>query len=359
MLYFIKLLKLSNKKIFFFIFLLVIINDFIIYKFSILTFNKAISQFKVNNSFDIINNSFFNKSNIDDNDEFFQIKEVKTQIKQKNLTNIETITGGYGHIGNALMMLNNLINICINIKCKNIISPGGLNVIIKKPIFLDNFNITIFPKIFNNKPKIDILLNKRSTFWFHYKNKPNVNRLKAIRDEVLDNIPKYNAEPNDLYINIRSGDIFLNKINNMYSQPPLCFYQKIINENNFSNIYILSNGHENPIVDKLLQLYPKIKYIHGNLELDISVIINAYNFVLPISTFPFTLIRLNNNLQNLYFYELLKLNFENESYKIHIMIPSINYRNIMERKWKKTKQQLNLMLTEDCINSKMNIIFNK
>ena len=107
-------------------------------------------------------------------------------------------------------------------------------------------------------------------------------RLSVIRDEVFKNIPKYKANPNDLYINIRSGDIFLNAINPHYSQPPLCFYKKIILNNKFNKIFILSNGHENPVVDKLLKMYKTIKYIHGSIEFDISVIVNAYNFVMPV-----------------------------------------------------------------------------
>ena len=55
-------------------------------------------------------------SNIALSDEFFDIKSVKEQIKNKNLTYIETISGGYGKIGNALMMLNNLINMCEKIR---------------------------------------------------------------------------------------------------------------------------------------------------------------------------------------------------------------------------------------------------
>ena len=81
---------------------------------------------------------------------------------------------------------------------------------------------------------------------------------------ILNNIPSYNAGFNDLYINIRSGDVFLNVIDRYYSQPPLCFYQKIINENKNNRISLLSNGHENPVVDELLKQYPKINYIHGS-----------------------------------------------------------------------------------------------
>ena len=178
-----------------------------------------------------------------------------------NLTYIETITGYGGNIGNALIILNNLINICINIKCRNIIAPSGkLSKLINNPIFNKEYNFYILPNSYRNKTNIDIELNHMTIFLFRYKNKYHGIWLRLIRDEVLNNIPKYKANPDDLYINIRSGDIFTNQIHPLYSQPPLCFYQKIINENiyKYKNIYILSNGHENPIVDELLKIYQKI-----------------------------------------------------------------------------------------------------
>jgi hypothetical protein len=97
---------------------------------------------------------------------------------------------------------------------------------------------------------------------------------------IISNIAIYTAYPNDLFINIISGDIFIKSIHPNYSQPPLCFYQKIINENKYNNIILLFNGHENPCVDVFLKLCPNIKYIHGSVNNDISVIINCYNLVL-------------------------------------------------------------------------------
>lgn len=184
-------------------------------------------------------------------------------------------------------------------------------------------------------------------------------RLRIIRNEVLRNIPKYNPGKNDLYINIRSVDIFVTVINKNYAQPPLCFYKKIINENKFEKIFILSNGHENPNVDALLKLYPKIKYIHGSLEEDISVIIYAYNFVMPVSTFPMTLINLNYNLINLYLYNIANYQLNNIYYKVHIMEPSFNYKNKMKGKWENTEEQLFLMLNESCLDNKFNVYFPK
>ena len=61
-------------------------------------------------------------------------------------------------------------------------------------------------------------------------------RLSIIKEEVFKNIPKYKASPDDMYFNIRSGDIFLNVNNANYGQPPLCFYQKIIEKKNTKTI---------------------------------------------------------------------------------------------------------------------------
>ena len=59
-----------------------------------------------------------------------------------------------------------------------------------------------------------------------------------------------------------------------------------------------------------------------SLKYAISVIINAYNFVMPISSFPETLINFNTNLKNLYIYELLIYNYERVNFTIHKMKPS-------------------------------------
>ena len=80
----------------------------------------------------IITTIFHNEKNKNVlNDEFLYLDSIKSQIEKKNLTSFETIYGGNGNMGNALFILNNLINICENIKCKNIIIPEALGDIIK------------------------------------------------------------------------------------------------------------------------------------------------------------------------------------------------------------------------------------
>lgn len=306
------------------------------------------------------------------NDEFLYLDSIKSQIEKKNLTSFETIYGGNGNMGNALFIMNNLINICENIKCKNIIIPETLGDIIKNKIKI-NFSkhkkneITILPPSYKKEMNITLNLNGYLVFIFRYKDKKHKLFLDTVKDEVLNNLPAYKANPDDLYINIRSGDVFVNIMHSSYSQPPLCFYQKIIQENKYQNIYLISNGKENPLVDILLKLYPNIKYMHGTPIEDMSVLVNVYNLVLPISSFPYAVIRFNDNLKNLFIYDIMvetisirwyaeDYYFKNMKFNIYKMKPSSNYENIMKGKWKKSKIQLDLMINEECINNSFEII---
>ena len=306
------------------------------------------------------------------NDEFLYLDSIKSQIEKKNLTSFETIYGGNGNMGNALFIMNNLINICENIKCKNVIIPETLGDIIKNKIKI-NFSkhkkneITILPPSYKKEMNITLNLNGYLVFIFRYKDKKHKLFLDTVKDEVLNNLPAYKANPDDLYINIRSGDVFVNIIHGSYSQPPLCFYQKIIQENKYQNIYLISNGKENPLVDILLKLYPNIKYMHGTPIEDMSVLVNAYNLVLPVSSFPYAAIRFNDNLKNLFIYDIMVESelinwyaedyyFQNMKFNIYKMKPSSNYENIMKGKWEKSKIQLDLMVNEECINNNFEII---
>ena len=96
-------------------------------------------------------------------------------------------------------------------------------------------------------------------------------------------------------------------------------------------------------------MYINIKYILGSVNDDISVIINCYNFVLSIFTLTFTLINLNNILNNIYFYNIINYNITIIYLIIHIMTPSSKYKQVMKRKWQNTSKQIKLILNEDCI----------
>ena len=144
----------------------------------------------------------------------------------------------------------------------------------------------------------------------------------------------------------------------MYAQPPLCFYEKIINSRVFRNIYIVSVDRLNIIVNTLLEKYKNIFHNINNIEYDISLLSNAYNVVISVSSFAYSSIKLNDNLKDLWEYDIMRLPEKflflhhhiiefNRHYKIHTMEPSLIYRSEMFQ-WKGAPNQIKLMLEESC-----------
>ena len=193
-------------------------------------------------------------------------------------------------------------------------------------------------------------------------------RINIIRNEILSNIPIIKTNINDLYIHIRSGDLF-DTLALTYSQPPLCFYLKIINNFNFQNIYIISSDRKNPVFKKLIKNFPNIFFNKNNISTDIASLIYAYNIVGSISSFLISSIKFNENLKYFWEYNIYRMiekiyhlhyNIYNYSinYTIFRMEPTLNYRNKMYE-WNNKYTQKILMIKEKCINNFTIIKHNK
>ena len=124
----------------------------------------------------------------------------------------------------------------------------------------------------------------------------------------MRNLPKVNVNPDDLYIHIRGGDIFNSLIPcSTYAQPPLCFYEKIINNNKFKNIYIISFDRKNVVLNALLNKYDKLIFKLNDYKYDISLLVHAFNIVIGSSSFGISSIKLNDNLKILWEYDIFRL----------------------------------------------------
>ena len=193
--------------------------------------------------------------------------------------------------------------------------------------------------------------------------------MSIFREQLFNNLPKVLVHPKDLYIYIRSGDIFsLHNISSIggYYQPPLCFYIKILNKFKFNKVYIISEDKLNPIIPNLLSKYSYIKIKRNNLKVDISYLINSYNMVAAKSTFFSVSIKLNNKLKFLWEYDFFSslrrtyLDFHYSFYKlpldytIYKMNSSNEFRRIMIP-WTNSPRQRIMMLKEKCLNN-FNII---
>ena len=111
---------------------------------------------------------------------------------------------------------------------------------IKDPIFIQKLNITITQgsNVLCEKDDVLCINMKKISFFFPIITLPKIS-FDYIKTEIIRNLPKVNTEPDSLYIHLRGGDAFIAKPHICYAQPPLCFYEKIINNNKFKNIYII------------------------------------------------------------------------------------------------------------------------
>ena len=263
--------------------------------------------------------------------------------------------------GNTIICLNNVIFYCEILGCKNIYLSSFYNWYIKNKITFNNITIDINnPNDINCNSSEFLCTTFVMGFWLNQMFIESQIRTDVLKNEIKRNLPKVNIDPNDLYIHIRSGDIFVNNPNPSYSQPPLCFYQKILYNFKFNNIYLISEDTKNPIISKLLEEFPSIIYKNNNLELDFSYLSNAYNLVGSVSSFLLTSIKFNDNLQKYWEYDIYQMSHkflllhpqiykEDKKYITYLMKPSLRYRNEMFI-WKNNISQIDLMLKEKCDN---------
>ena len=286
------------------------------------------------------------------------------------------------NFGNQLLVLNKLIFYCEIIGCNKIILEKDNNIYIKNTIYDKEYNIKIevsnklHEDVFNNfnfdnneNNAVDdnkdnnyhYMMNIDSNFYYSMYNLRLENRYDIFKNEILKNLPKMNINKKDLYIHIRGSDIFLNNNPDYapdYAQPPLCFYQKVINENKFRNIFIISVDKNNPVIDILLKNYKNIIYKENSIEKDIASLAFSYNIVGSISSFLISIIKLNNNLKNFWEYNIYPVSLGiphihhslynyTRTYTIFRMEPSKQYKNEMII-WENSNIQRKIMINDTC-----------
>jgi hypothetical protein len=223
----------------------------------------------------------------------------------------------YGRLGNNLLQLVRIIHTGIKHKAL---------VVYPKHSLLEN-TILDFHDITENQIEIDF----RDTFF--YKNKYYTNDIhpyeyKLILDKYIYPIIKQVSIPdeitpdkNDLVISIRSGDIFSpsffkNGGHCGYIQPPFSFYKTIIENNKFDRILLVAEDRRNPVINLLIELYPNIitiindndqninidksAYINQSTIYDLSILLKAYNMILPNGSWGTMIASLNKNIKNIY-----------------------------------------------------------
>ena len=287
----------------------------------------------------------------------------KFEQGSKNFSNIKFIVLYNIRFGNYMVMLNNLIYYCEILGFKNIYLNDRHNWFIKDKIVTDKLNISIIShRRFNCSDKDTVCYKFYGHpflfLFFQYNIKTEI-RISILKDEIKRNLPYVKVDPSDLYIHMRTGDIFQRHSANGYAQPPLCFYRKILNEFKFNKVYIIAETNTNPIINKLIEEYSNVSYEKQRFNMDLSYLVHAYNLVASDSSFFLSAAKLNDNLKYYWDYDIYRkcekffhLHYDfyyfPRNYTIYRMKPSTNYKNEMFAATC-SPSEINLMLNEICI----------
>ena len=286
-------------------------------------------------------------------------KKKENEINPKNFSLVKNIFIKYPFsFGNQIIALNNIIYYCEILRIKNIFLNSEYDEwYIKNNITTDKIQISLLPRKAINCNSPETFCAHIYPHLFYPKAIKPERRSLILKEEILSNLPKIKTKENDLYIYIRSGNMF-KKNGNIYSPIPYCFYQRVLNNFKFDDKYIISSDDRNPIIGKLLSDYPNIKHKLNKVEQDISTLIYAHNLVNGVSSFTQAAIAFNDYLKNIFEYEIYKLedkiyhfhyDFDklNKTFNVYKMTPSEYYFGKMYD-WQNTENQTKLLFEENC-----------
>lgn len=271
----------------------------------------------------------------------------------KNISSVKSIfLSQKTKFENLIMIINNAIFYCEILQCKNVILDKKYYWFIRKKVKYKKNKLIITKGKIDNLEKKNLIIDKTNNLlnlpsFFKIDSKINV-----IKNEVLANLPKVIVNKNDLFIFIKSN-YYLKKSTDFYIHPPYCFYQTILNNYNFSNVKIISEFRNDPIINKIIYEYKNITYEKIKIKNMISYLVNAYSIVGATSNFLNIIIKLNENLLYLWKYEIFNENDDNLYNKkmiIFKMIASKQYKDLLINS-QDTFSQIYLILSNKCENN--------
>jgi hypothetical protein len=251
---------------------------------------------------------------------------------------------------NLLLILSKAVFYCEIVGCKKIILDKRYYWFINKMFRFKKYKLMIAPDYKKNIEYNNVIFDHTLNLVTYNKFIFPENKIYLFKDEILKNLPKVVTSPNELYIYIKSGDIFMKTDSLYHIQSPLCFYRQVIEKysTNFTNITIVSEQDKNIGINKLMMDYPNITFNVIPVKITFSYLTKAYNIAAGNCHLLYFIIRLNDNLRNIWEYDtqndINNLNNENTNiegaikYLKYIEKRNINYYKMVTSKYYKDTQ---------------------
>lgn len=185
----------------------------------------------------------------------------------------------------------------------------------------------------------------------HLRRPPNRQLVRQVRHILnLDiNAPAHGKK--DLLIYIRSGDVFSNTSPHpSYGQPPLAFYQKVVQLRPWQTVRVVHEDRSNPVIEALLAWLPshcqRVVPVSGDLEDDLNVLLRTRHLVSGKGTFCRSVSCLSRRLRRVYSFDRPFNSWGNRKVKAVTLVDSRgDYRTTMlQGNWANTREQRQRMI---------------
>jgi hypothetical protein len=190
----------------------------------------------------------------------------------------------YGRLGNNIIQVKNALHIALY---------SNYNVIIPQHLYFKCCELNVAPN--NEDTPIEYIYgNDCYQFYGNYNlvnNECYSMNNEKVRDILINlfTIDYKILEPlgeDELVIHIRSGDAVVgNGLHPQYIIPPLSYFTKYIESNQYKRIYILAEDNHNTCIDALKNKYKNIDFELRTLTNDISLILRGRNVMMSVGSF--------------------------------------------------------------------------
>jgi len=160
------------------------------------------------------------------------------------------------------------------------------------------------------------------------------------------------APPRTLTIHIRGGDVFGNRDVRSYGQPPLAYYERVVDHHGPDHVHIVYQDEANPVVRALVALCEARDLPHtlqsGELKEDIQTLMGAHTLVAGRGTFIPAVVGLSPQIKKVYFFEdKFTLQPPRGGFEVVRVYDAVGdyRRSVLEGNWENTPEQRSLMVT--------------
>lgn len=243
--------------------------------------------------------------NLDEAGLFFEQSSSNTKRKVLGLSVVP-----YGRMGNSLLQISNAILLARALELQFVQLPKMPLLDIHEPVTVDG--LTLLP---SNYDRIDQKVTLTGTFFRETKLERIGCTMETRRQVVQKYIVPYltvQASPQDtkdcLTIHLRSGDVFEPNPHPGYTQPPLSFYTKVIEDAreklSITQVQLVFEDRKNPCVERLETFVKSaglaLKIQSGSFQEDVSVLLSARNLVFGYGTFGLGICLMSKERQSVY-----------------------------------------------------------